>query len=432
MATRILEGFPKSRGTTVIASPSSAFRQRVLRQLDLRDYGAEEVSGGAEALERVEEGACRTLVLDQSLADLNVDELVATIRARHPAVDIQVLGSEETCESASEKSESQSGPSKLFHLLQNSREARIPQELPSPLELPLYRTPTNSADASILPGMVGCSLSMLRVYRLARLVAPRQTTVLLTGETGTGKELVARALHVLSPRQERPFVVINCAAIPEPLLEAELFGYNRGAFTGAFQSRMGRIQMAHGGTILLDEIGDLPLSMQAKFLRFLQEGEVQRLGSSDPLQIDTRVVAATNANLCRLVKEGRFRDDLYYRLAVFPIEIDPLRLRTEDIAPLSERFLSIFSQESRLSLPSAFPQELRRHLSSIPGQEMSVSFGKSSNALLFWPKMAGKFTPNIFRGPQTALNLGDIMDRRPFQTRMSRVRILASNKFVQR
>ena len=236
----------------------------------------------------------------------------------------------------------------LFRLLQNSREPRIPAELPDPLERSLPRSPAFKGDVEALPGMTGHSPSLRRVYRLARLVAPRRTTVLLTGETGTGKELVARALHVLSPRRERPFVVINCAAIPEPLLEAEMFGYNRGAFTGAFQSRMGRIQTAHGGTILLDEVGDLPLSMQAKFLRFLQEGEVQRLGSSDALRIDARVIAATNANLPRLVKEGRFRDDLYYRLAVFPIEIDPLRLRREDILPLGQRFLeSLFPGGAR-------------------------------------------------------------------------------------
>jgi transcriptional regulator with GAF, ATPase, and Fis domain len=232
-------------------------------------------------------------------------------------------------------------------------------ELADPMPQPMPGPPALSGDIDPLPGMTGCSASMRRVYRLARLVAPRQTTVLLTGETGTGKELVARALHVLSPRREHPFVVINCAAIPEPLLEAELFGYNRGAFTGAFQSRMGRIQMANTGTVLLDEVGDLPLSMQAKFLRFLQEGEVQRLGNSDPLRIDARVIAATNANLPRMVKEGRFRDDLYYRLAVFPLETDPLRLRREDIVPLAERFLNIFSQEAHVPTKTFSPVAAR-------------------------------------------------------------------------
>jgi transcriptional regulator with GAF, ATPase, and Fis domain len=270
-----------------------------------------------------------------------------------------VLDSQAEEDSASGDMDLPTDSDKLFHLLQNSGEVRIPQELPPPLAPTALRTPAPSAEIDPLPGMTGCSPSMLRVYRLVRLVAGRQTTVLLTGETGTGKELIARALHVLSPRRERPFVVVNCAAIPEPLLEAELFGYNRGAFTGAFQSRMGRIQMAHSGTVLLDEVGDLPLSLQAKFLRFLQEGEVQRLGCSDPLQIDARVIAATNADLPRLVKEGRFRDDLYYRLAVFPIEIDPLRLRTEDIPPLSERFLQIFSQEARVPAKAFSPAAAR-------------------------------------------------------------------------
>jgi len=279
------------------------FSPAVLQQLAARNCRAEEACGGAEALALVEEGVCRTLLLDQFLPDLDVAELVAIIRARHPQVEIQVLDSRAGNEPVVDDVELPTDSSMLFRLLQNSREPRIPTELPDPMERPLPLPPPPSGDVDPLPGMTGRSPSLRRVYRLARLVAPRQTTVLLTGETGTGKELVARALHVLSPRRERPFVVINCAAIPEPLLEAELFGYNRGAFTGAFQSRMGRIQMAHSGTVLLDEVGDLPLSMQAKFLRFLQEGEVQRLGSSDALRIDARVIAATNANLPRWSKK---------------------------------------------------------------------------------------------------------------------------------
>ena len=349
----------KTPVSTIVASPDAVLRKRVLQQLAERNCFAEEACGGAEALALIEEGDCQTLLLDQFLPDLDARELVAIIRARYPQVEVRLLDSQADQGAMVDELELQSDSHELFRLLQNSREPRIPAELPDPLERSLPRSPAFKGDIEALPGMTGHSPSLRRVYRLARLVAPRQTTVLLTGETGTGKELVARALHVLSPRRERPFVVINCAAIPEPLLEAEMFGYNRGAFTGAFQSRMGRIQTAHGGTILLDEVGDLPISMQAKFLRFLQEGEVQRLGSSDALRIDARVIAATNANLPRLVKEGRFRDDLYYRLAVFPIEIDPLRLRREDIAPLSQRFLTLLSQEAHVPARTFSPAAAR-------------------------------------------------------------------------
>src|SRR5215470_18639167 len=159
------------------------------------------------------------------------------------------------------------------------------------------------------------------------MVASRDTAVLITGETGTGKELVAAAIHQLSRRSRNPLVVVNCAAIPEALLEAELFGHARGAYTGAVQSRLGRIHVAQGGTLFLDEVGELPLSMQAKLLRFLQNGEVQRLGSSDVYRVDVRVVCATNVRLLDLVQTKQFRLDLYYRLEIFPIAVPPLRAR---------------------------------------------------------------------------------------------------------
>jgi transcriptional regulator with GAF, ATPase, and Fis domain len=186
------------------------------------------------------------------------------------------------------------------------------------------------------------------------MVAGRDTTVLVTGETGTGKELVAEATHQLSRRSRHPFVVVNCAAIPEALLEAELFGHARGAFTGAVQSRLGRIHVAQGGTLFLDEVGELPLSMQAKLLRFLQNGEVQRLGSSDVYRVDVRVLCATNVRLLELVQRKEFRLDLYYRLAIFPIAVPPLRERSEDICALTEHFLA------KLSLEAAVPV---KHLS---------------------------------------------------------------------
>ena len=180
---------------------------------------------------------------------------------------------------------------------------------------------------------------MQQVYALIHMVAARDTTVLITGESGTGKDLVAQAIHMISPRQKSPFVVVNCAAIPEALLEAELFGYAKGAFTGAMQSRIGRIHAAHGGTLFLDEIGDMPVALQSKLLRFIEQGEVQRLGSNDNLRVNVRVVAATNAPLLSMVKEKQFREDLYYRLAVFPIRLAPLRERDQDLFCLT-RFLA--------------------------------------------------------------------------------------------
>jgi transcriptional regulator with GAF, ATPase, and Fis domain len=200
-----------------------------------------------------------------------------------------------------------------------------------------------------LRGMIGDSEPMQRTYTLTRMVAMRDTTVLVTGESGTGKDLVAQEIHLVSPRRKQPFVVVNCSAIPETLLEAELFGYTKGSFTGALQSRIGRIHAAHGGTLFLDEIGDMPLSLQSKILRFLEQGEVQRLGSNDNFKVDVRVVAATNADLKKLISEQRFREDLYYRLAVFPIHLPPLRERMEDLEELALAFVAKFQPGVALS-----------------------------------------------------------------------------------
>jgi transcriptional regulator with GAF, ATPase, and Fis domain len=183
--------------------------------------------------------------------------------------------------------------------------------------------------------------------------------VLITGESGTGKDLVAQEIHRLSSRKKQPLVIVNCAAIPEALLEAELFGYTKGAFTGAVQSRIGRIHAAHGGTLFLDEIGDMPLSLQSKILRFLEQGEVQRLGGNDNLKVDVRVIAATNANLMKLVSEQRFREDLYYRLAVFPIRLSPLRDHIDDLEELTTAFVA--KCDPRLSLSSEALQILEQH-----------------------------------------------------------------------
>ena len=187
--------------------------------------------------------------------------------------------------------------------------------------------------------LVGRSRAMEDVARIIRLVGPRRSTVLITGETGTGKEMAARAIHMAGPRAALPLVAVSCAALPENLLEAELFGHVKGAFTGAVAHRVGRFEQANGGTLFLDEIGEMPLELQAKLLRVLQEREFQRLGSSETVRVDVRVVAATNVNLADRVRQGRFREDLYYRLNVVPLEMPALRDRACDIPPLALHFV---------------------------------------------------------------------------------------------
>ncbi len=187
-------------------------------------------------------------------------------------------------------------------------------------------------------GIIGCSASLREVFGQLKIVAPTDSTVLLLGETGTGKELIARALHNRSSRRDRPFVRVNCAAIPSGLLESELFGHERGSFTGAIARRIGRFEMAHGGTIFLDEIGDIPAELQPKLLRVLQEQEFERLGSTQTIRVNVRIVAATSRNLAQMVADREFRGDLYYRLNVFPIRLPALRERPYDIPLLVRHF----------------------------------------------------------------------------------------------
>lgn len=304
----------------LIASSDPGVRDRSIAETGGQKMFFEEAPSGAEAMARLRSMAYDLLILDRRLPDLNADEVAEIVRKKFPGLRIQLVDSAIPPEQ------------KAVQVIRASpKERDIPQQ---------FARESVEAEHDELPGMVGHGRAMQKIYRLARLVARRNTPVLIMGETGTGKELVARAIHQISARKANPLVVVNCAAIPETLLEAELFGHVRGAFTGAVQSRLGRIHNAHGGTLFLDEIGDLPLGMQSKLLRFLQEGEVQRLGSSDVFRVDVRVVCATNVNLVQSVKQRTFRQDLYYRIAVFPVELPPLRERTEDIAPLAELFLS--------------------------------------------------------------------------------------------
>lgn len=208
--------------------------------------------------------------------------------------------------------------------------------------------------------LIGDSRPMQQIAQQIRLIAPRRCTVLVTGETGTGKELVARSIHAASGRNRSPLVAVNCSALPEALLEAELFGHVRGAFTGAIGHRVGRFEEANHGTIFLDEIGDMPFNLQAKLLRVIQEREFQRLGSSETVRVDVRVIAATHADLGDLVKQGKFREDLYYRLNVVPIMLPPLRERPADIATLVRHFIEKICREENLNIKRISEETLGR------------------------------------------------------------------------
>ncbi|HTR48867.1 MAG TPA: sigma-54 dependent transcriptional regulator [Verrucomicrobiae bacterium] len=321
MSTSALPVTKSEKTRFLVASPDAAFRRSFTRDLGDSNGRVEEVSSGAHALSKLESTPFDVLVLDRHLPDLDSQEIADLARSRFAPMEVRLVDSRVVAQ-------------------RNATEPVTSVVPAAPIPPLPARQQSAPIDPQALPGMVGTSRAMQQVYRMARLVAPRDTTVLITGETGTGKEVVARAIHELSSRSQNPFVVVNCAAIPESLLEAELFGHARGAFTGAVQSRAGRIHMAHGGTFFLDEVGDLPLAMQAKLLRFLQDGEVQRLGSSEVFRVDVRVVCATNVRLLDYVKQKLFRQDLYYRIAVFPIELPPLRERKEDMGPLAEHFLS--------------------------------------------------------------------------------------------
>jgi len=327
--------FPSS-GSALIASPSSALREQILQRLNGRCRPVQQALGGAEALAKLEKGAWQVLFLDRRLPDLDAEELIAIIQKRFPRIQVVLLDSD--CQNrtvVNDDGEADVGEQDSSLVVHSSL---AKQECAAPMADPL-------------PGMIGASAAMQRVYRMARLVAARPTSVLITGPTGTGKELVARALHALSARSTKPFVVVNCAAIPEALLESELFGYSRGAFTGAVQSQMGRISAAHGGTLFLDEISEVPLGMQAKLLRFLEQKEVQRLGTSDVIRIDVRVLGASNADLAERILRGCFRQDLFYRLSAFPIELPPLSQRRGDVIPLAEHFLSCMAAALEMPTP---------------------------------------------------------------------------------
>ncbi|WP_263380175.1 sigma-54 dependent transcriptional regulator [Granulicella paludicola] len=365
----------------VIASADGVLRQKLVSSLNAMRWVVREASGGAEAISVLEEHTQDALLLDEWLPDLEVGEFAGNLAMLYPGLEVLRVDGQPLVQTSGVQALRQVRSSHRQELLHSLREA---QSLPSvrpgaakahasavaavtpsqstltPVVQPL---PVDAAGpTAAVDDMIGESTPIKELARLIRLVAPRSTTVLIEGETGTGKELVAQALHRLSPRAKKPLVVLNCAAIPEALLEAELFGHARGAFTGAVQSRTGRIEAADGGTLFLDEIGEMPLGLQAKMLRFLQSGELQRVGENELIHVNVRIIAATHQHLEKRAAEGAFRLDLYHRLAVFPLEVPALRDRCDDIALLAEHFLELLGRDApRKRLSASALEVLKSH-----------------------------------------------------------------------
>ena len=377
------------RRTVLLVSADPALRHRLRVSLSRMRWQVREAEGGAEAMAQLEEQAPEVLLLDHWLPDLEVTEFAEHVRGLYPGMDLLRVDGDpvaqaetsschdelqhalrEAADSTGENvDEMLLGRSQWESAAAGGRHVAEARMRPDPVLFGSSHGLRPGASSGVakrlavtLDEMVGDSDAMLELARLIRMVAPRSATVLIEGETGTGKEIVARALHRLSPRAAKPFAVLNCAAIPEALLEAELFGHTRGAFTGAVQSRTGRIEAAHGGTLFLDEIGEMPLALQSKMLRFLECGELQRVGENETLRVDVRVIAATHQPLEERATDGSFRLDLYHRLAVFPIEVPSLRRRKEDIAALAEHFLAAMGRTSpRKRLSEAALERLRDH-----------------------------------------------------------------------
>jgi DNA-binding NtrC family response regulator len=322
-------------------------------------YRVAVAASGEEGVEMVAADAPDVVVLDMRLPGMSGLAAFQAIHAIEPKLPVIMMTAYATTESAIEATKMGA----FDYILK-------PFEIPDMLEVirqaeeagRFMRSPVDMGGAAIQgtgEAIVGRSRPMQEVYKAIGRVAASEATVLIRGESGTGKELVARAIYQHSQRAGRPFMVINCVAIPENLLESELFGYEKGAFTGAAHRRLGKIEQAHGGTVFLDEIGDMPFSIQAKILRLLQERSIERLGGRDTIPVDVRIIAATNRDLEQALSDGRFREDLYYRLKVVTIPLPPLRDRDDDIPRLTDFFLTRFTAERGQDNPGITAEALR-------------------------------------------------------------------------
>jgi two-component system, NtrC family, response regulator AtoC len=352
---------PDTTKHLLLVEDEAPLRQAIAEQLSDRGYHVEQAESGEAAIARLADFAFDIIITDLRLPGVDGSAVIEAAVARYPEIIAIVVTGYGTVKDAVEAikrgaSDFVSKPfqiDELLHVLGSSLEQRRLKSENAYLRSQLE-------ERYSFEGVIGKSRPMARLFQLLETVAPTNSTILITGETGTGKEVVARAIHLNGPRRMHRFVALNCSAIPETLLEAELFGHVRGAFTGAVGNRQGRLEQAHRGTVFLDEVGTMSSALQMKLLRVLQEREFERVGDSHTTKVDVRVIAATNSDLARMVSEGQFREDLFYRLNVIPVHLPPLRERKEDIPLLAQHFLEIL--RAGAPAPLTVSQEAMRRL----------------------------------------------------------------------
>src|SRR5881396_3366764 len=349
-----------NREQVLVVDDEEDLRKAIVDILTLDGFEVDQAGSAEEAAEKLSQTAYDVLMTDHNLPGKTGVELLEESLVRYPeiiGIIITGYGTIETAVNAIKKGAYNylTKPFKLVELPVMVRKGLKERHLR--FENQYLRKQLDERYG--FDNIIGTGRGMKRIFELVETIAGLTSTVLIQGETGTGKELIAKAIHFNSQRKDQKMVSINCGAIPENLLESELFGHVKGAFTGAVQTRIGRFEQADGGTIFLDEIGTMPLILQVKLLRVLQEREFERVGGSNLIKVDLRILAATSANLERMVSDGTFREDLYYRLNVIPIDLPPLRERREDIPLLAQRFVHQFCQRHKFEMKSVSPQVMK-------------------------------------------------------------------------
>jgi len=319
--------------------------------LSRKGYEVEIAANGRVAAEMIESKEFDLIVSDQRMPEMSGQELLELMQKKEAKIPFIMITAHGTIDQAVKAM--QLGAADFITKPFSAEDLLCLVERVLSPESKQFRAQTKKEDSKRSNPIVSNDPRMIKILEVAEAVAKSDATVLVQGESGTGKEGISRFVHMMSPRSKQPFIAVNCAALPENLLESELFGHEKGAFTGAQSSKQGKFELAHGGTILLDEISEMELGLQAKLLRVLQEREVDRVGGKEPISIDVRVIATTNRNLSQMVKEGRFREDLFYRLNVIPITLPPLRERRGDIRLLVQHFMKHFLGEKAPALTEA-------------------------------------------------------------------------------